>query len=106
MRYVLTSAAKSDLAGAADYYESVSPGGGGRFLSRYEKAVERVLSFPRSLPKYLGKTRICQIRRSDYAIVYIVIKDRIYVLGVICLIRHPRYWRHRLRTFRPELEDE
>jgi len=106
VNYILTKPARDDLAEAAAYYESVSPGGGQRFLGRYEKAVARVLAFPRSLPKYHGRTRLCQIRRSDYGIVYLTSKDRIYVLGIVCLIRRPGYWKHRLKKFKPEVEEQ
>ncbi|MCI0685553.1 MAG: type II toxin-antitoxin system RelE/ParE family toxin [Gemmataceae bacterium] len=106
MKYFLTTPATQDLIEATEYYESVSPGGGARFLKRYEKAVRRVLTWPRSLPKYYWRTRICQIARSDYGIVFRVVRTNVYVLGVICLIRHPSYWKSRARDFDPEDLDD
>jgi len=103
VKYILTKPAKEDLAEAAEYYESVAPGGGLRFLNRYEEAAEQVMAFPRMFAKYYGRTRLCQIQRSDYGIVYLTVKDWIYVLGVICLIRRPGYWKQRLRDSSPSL---
>jgi hypothetical protein len=102
MKFILTTPAKLDLIDATEYYESASEGGGGRFLRRYEKAVGRILSSPRGMPKYFWRTRICQIIRSDYGIVYRVVRQDIYVLGIICLIRRPGYWKSRVEDFRTE----
>ena len=102
MTFLLSNAAKEDLADAAEYYESGSPGGGTRFLRRYETAVRRVLASPRGMPKYHWRTRICPIRRSDYGIVFRVIRKHVYVLGIICLIRHPSYWKPRAIDFSPK----
>jgi hypothetical protein len=99
---LLSRAAKDDLVDATEYHESVSPGGGFRFLRRYERAVQRVLASPRGMPKYHWRTRICQIRRSDYGIVFRVIRKYVYVLGIICLIRHPSYWKSRAIDFSPK----
>jgi hypothetical protein len=102
VKYILTTPAIRDLVDAADYYDSVSLGGGERFLQRYEKAVRRVLASPQGMPKYYWRTRICQISRSDYAIVYRVIRGAVYVFGIICLVRKPGYWKSRLKDFRPD----
>jgi plasmid stabilization system protein ParE len=102
VRFILTEPAKRDLADATDYYESVSPGGGVRFLQRYEKAVSRILQSPRGLPKYYWRTRLCPIGRSYYGIVYRPVRKDIYVLGIICVIREPGYWKSRVTDFTRE----
>lgn len=102
MIYLLSPEARDDLDDAAAYYERMASGGGVRFLERYEKAAERILDSPESLPKYEGPTRISLIARSNHGIVYLPTDEAILVVGVICLVRKPRYWKKRLRKYRRE----
>lgn len=65
--------AKADVRAAADWFESMRPGLGRRFIDRLDEIGERLTLFPESGSPLHGSTPGCRrvvLGRFDYALVY------------------------------------
>jgi len=81
---------------AADWYAERSLPASIEFKKELRFAEELVTEHPGSWSPYLHGTRILQLRRFPYGLVYVERSDRIVGIAVAHLKRRPGYWRKRL----------
>jgi toxin ParE1/3/4 len=87
--------AETDLLAAIDYYENCEPGLGEDFSLEIHSAVQNMRSYPATWPVLEEDVRRYLTNRFPCAVLYSVEPDRIYILAVMHLHRHPDYWKHR-----------
>lgn len=87
--------ANRDLSQAFEYYESEQPGLGERFIDEFRRAVDRIIAHPSAWSILDGEIRKCRLNRFPYGVIYKVDEpsNRIYILAVAHLKRHPDHWR-------------
>ena len=97
MNFGFHGEARAEFFDAIRYYESSCAGTGQNISREVMAAVSQILLYPLLWPFVPGfSVRRCLLHRFPYAVIYSVEPDRIYVLAVMHLHRHPDYWRHRL----------
>lgn len=79
MNVVLTSAARRDVASAADWYESKREGLGDEFLNRVDGALENIGSNPLAYRKVSGENRRCPLEQFPFALFFKIEGDAIVV---------------------------
>lgn len=87
--------AETDFVEAIGYYEDCEPGLGEDFSLEIYSAVQNILSYPTTWPILEGDVRRHLTNRFPYAVLYSIEPDRIHILAVMHLHRHPDYWKHR-----------
>lgn len=97
----LLSIAEVEAADAALRYEERLPGLGDRFLTEFERALDRIRRQPRLLgtvENYSGphELRRCVMRRFPYIVIFQVQFDEAVVIAVSDARRRPFYWLERL----------
>jgi len=83
---------------AVVYYESRCPGLGLDFEAEVEASVERVRRFPELWPIRQDNTRRYLLSRFPYFVVYMFLRDHVWVIAVAHCKRKPGYWSHRTKT--------
>jgi plasmid stabilization system protein ParE len=96
MTFEFHAEAETEFYAAIDYYEECQQGLGFDFSIEVHAGIQRILDFPRAWPILEGDLRRCITHRFPYGILYSIEPDRIYILAVMHLHRHPDYWKHRL----------
>jgi toxin ParE1/3/4 len=93
---IIRPEAEADLAEAYDWYEARRAGLGREFLEQVHIAVRSISENPLRHPLlYLNGRRVL-LRRFPYKVFFIVENERVEVLGVVHVRRHPRTWERRL----------
>ena len=92
MRYELRPQALEDLVGTAIYYNNEQAGLGDRFTDAVEQALQQLRLFPESAPIVHGDVRRIQTVPFRFGVFYTVAPERIDVLRVLHLSRHPATW--------------
>lgn len=87
--------AETELLEAIEYYESCSPGLGEDFFLEVNSTIRNILSYTYAWPIVEDDVRRCLTNRFPYGVLYSVESDRIYILAVMHLHRHPDYWKSR-----------
>jgi hypothetical protein len=87
--------AETEFIAAIAYYEDCETGLGEDFSIEVFATIQNILSFPRTWPILEADVRRCLTNRFPYAVLYSIEPDRIYVLAVMHLHRHPDYWKNR-----------
>jgi len=95
MKFLFDPGAERDLLEAVEYYEDCRAGLGEDFSVEVRSAIERVCDHPLAWPVVKERYRRCLVSRFPYGIVYRVESDRIIVMAVMHLHRHPESWAHR-----------
>jgi hypothetical protein len=80
---------------AIEYYESCLSGLGEDFSLEVNSAVQNILSHMHAWPILEGDVRRCLTNRFPYGVLYSIESDRIHILAVMHLHRHPDYWKSR-----------
>jgi hypothetical protein len=88
--------AEEELLGAAEFYESRSPGLGGRFLDEVQRGLTAIRESPRRWPTLEGEIRRFLLRPFPYGLLFGELPERIVILAVMHLQREPGCWRSRL----------
>lgn len=88
--------AEIELWKAAEYYESKSPGLGLDFLTEVETSIESIRRFPQQWPVREDGTRRCLVHRFPYLVVYMYLKQHIWILAIAHCKRRPHYWKDRI----------
>ncbi|MFT4589942.1 MAG: plasmid stabilization system protein ParE [Candidatus Binatia bacterium] len=96
MNYRFTTAANQELVEAAVYYDSASPGLGGRFLDELEATIRRIQLNSKTWRTISDSHRKCRIRKFPFALIYALEDDVILIVAVMDLRRKPNYWKDRL----------
>lgn len=88
-------AARAELEGAVEYYESGRQGLGLDFAEEVYATIGRILAYPYSGSTMSESTRRCLVNRFPYGIIYQVTKDTVRIIAVAHLHRRPGYWKER-----------
>lgn len=98
MRSTLTirPEAEADLAEAFDWYEARHAGLGHQFLAQVRAALDSITERPLHYPLLYRNARRILTRRFPYKIFFIAEDDRVEVIGVVHVRRHPQAWQKRL----------
>jgi plasmid stabilization system protein ParE len=91
-----------DAAEAARYYETCSPGLGGRFLAATRSAVEYIRAFPEAAPQVRGTLRRRSVKGFPYNLIYAVEADIIVIYAVQHHRKRPEYWMGRIKPPAPK----
>lgn len=92
-RLFLLPAARDDIAAAAAWYEANRPGLGTAFLDRTNELLQRIAESPYQFPTVQLNVRRGLTRRFPYSVYFTVGENRVDVLAVIHLHRHPDAWK-------------
>jgi toxin ParE1/3/4 len=98
----LTTAAKRELAEAAEWYESRQPGLSDRLFDEIDSVLALVQRHPRAFPLVPEAATDLQIRRAlltrfPYSLVFLELRKEIRIIAVAHLKRQPGYWLGRLK---------
>ncbi|OGS17792.1 MAG: hypothetical protein A2219_04250 [Elusimicrobia bacterium RIFOXYA2_FULL_50_26] len=93
---IFLQAAEDEMINAAMYYESQSEYLGKDFLHKIEIALEDTLSNPFQWPIIGEGVRRRLLHRFPYALLYKIDDDKVVVVAVMHLRRHPSYWIKRI----------
>lgn len=84
------------MVAAANYYDDQVPGLGEDFLEEVELTVAFAAKQPAAGTPVEGALRRLLVHRFSYGVIYRERDDRLEILAVAHLHRHPDYWRHRV----------
>ena len=87
--------AETEFLEAVEYYESCSSGLGEDFSLEVNATVQNILSYMYAWPIVEDDVRRCLTNRFPYGVLYSIESNRIYILAVIHLHRHPDCWKSR-----------
>lgn len=65
------------------------------FSLEVNATVQNILSYADAWPIVEDDVRRCLTRRFPYGVLYSIETDRVYILAVMHLHRHPDYWKTR-----------
>lgn len=89
--------AEEELNAAAAFYEAQATGLGIEFLGEVEAVEQRVRADPALGTPYAAGTRRRLLSRFPFGFIYRErSSDRLEVVALMHLRRHPEYWRHRI----------
>jgi len=88
--------ARAELLDAAEFYESRSPGLGGRFLDDVERGLTASSESPQTWPVLSGEIRRYLLRPFPYGLLFRDSTPQVLILAVMHLHREPGYWKARL----------
>lgn len=95
MIYTFLVAARKDLHEAVSFYESRRPGLGAELAAEVRAALTKIVDNPLAWPRVSGSIRRCRLQRFPYALIYQPLEDRIRILAVAHVRRHPDAWKKR-----------
>ena len=95
MNLELTSSAELDAAQAALTYEIEKPGLGSAFEEQLDAVLVRVAEGPWHFPAIDGDIRRALLKRFPFGVFFVVLPDKITVIAVLHLHRHPDTWKQR-----------
>jgi len=87
--------AEEEFLEAIAYYESCAPGLGEDFSLEVYSTVQNILSYAHAWPILEGDIHRCLTGRFPYGVLYSIESDRVHILAVMHLHRHPDYWKDR-----------
>jgi toxin ParE1/3/4 len=93
---VFLQPARQEMLDAAHYYELQAPGLGDDFLDAIDSALRDIRDHPNASPVIHAGVRRHLLHRFPYALLYRVDSERVFVLAVMHLHRHPLYWTDRI----------
>ena len=97
MNYRFLSPALSELAEAAEYYESKVPGLGLDFVKEADATISRILQFPEAWGRIGQDHRHCDFRRFPYSVIYSIIGGSdVLIVSVFHQSRKPLAWKQNL----------
>ena len=88
--------AEEDIEDSALWYERRQQGLGARFLYEVDQLQNRIVDAPLQFPQIEKGVRRGLLRHFPYGTYFTNDADRIVILAVLHLRRHPDTWRHRL----------
>ncbi|MRG96080.1 type II toxin-antitoxin system RelE/ParE family toxin [Polyangium spumosum] len=91
-RWFFHPAARKELRVAIAFYEVRREGLGEEFLDEVEATIRRICDMPATWPKLSEHVRRAQTRRFPYGILYRELRQRIEIIAVLHLHRHPDTW--------------
>ena len=94
MRFHLS--AREEIRAAVEHYAAISPELGGQFLEAMEALVGEIRLQPTLFRVFDPPARRHFGRRFPFAIVYVDLPDRVWVVAVMHFKQRPGYWAERL----------
>lgn len=95
LRLVVRPEAELDIESSALWYEGQQSGLGNRFLNGLREVLDRVVASPHQFPQVKTGVRRALLLHFPYGIYFVAETDRVVVLAVLHLHRHPDTWRRR-----------
>lgn len=95
MTFSFHPAARDEFNEAIEYYECCEPGLGYDFSIEVNAAIQNIVNYPIAWPSVEESIRRCLVNRFPYGIIYSLEQDKIFILAVMNLRRHPDYWKDR-----------
>lgn len=95
MNYAFHPDAEVELNEAIEWYEMREFGLGLDFATQVHAAIQRALAFPLAWQEIGGEIRRTLVHRFPYGVLYVAEPDRLLIVAVMHLHRHPDYWRNR-----------
>ena len=95
-RLIYLSPAEIELVAAAEFYDSEREGLGRSFLESVRATEMQVRRNPRLWAFRNKPVRSCRVERFPYRLHYVEEPERIVVVAVAHLSRHPDYWGDRM----------
>lgn len=96
MTWQFLAPAAREVREAARYYEEKVPGLAFDFIAEVRAAIRRILAHPQAWCPLDEEFRRCRTSRFPYGIIYTTETDRILIVSVMHLHRHPDTWRKNL----------
>lgn len=93
--HALHPEAEAEYAAAAKYYFKIQPELGGRFYDEMERLIHDVRRDPKRFRRFDPPAQRHFSNVFPYAVIYVEQSDRIWILAVMHLKRHPGYWEQR-----------
>ncbi|MFQ5739393.1 MAG: type II toxin-antitoxin system RelE/ParE family toxin [Acidobacteriota bacterium] len=87
--------AQEDIESAISWYGEERPALALEFAESLDVVVARIRETPLQFPTVQGKIRRALLGRFPYGVFFTVAADRIHVLAVVHLHRHPDTWKRR-----------
>ncbi len=95
-RLTYLSIAEIELVEAAQFYNESQTGLGRLFLDAVRETGDRIRQNPEWWPVFEAPVRGCRVFPFPYRLLYRELPDRIQIVSVFHLSRHPQSWRDRL----------
>jgi plasmid stabilization system protein ParE len=93
---VMTSESREDVRLAARWYEDQRSGLGREFIAQIRETFASMSSRPLSFPTAYRQMRRAKLHRFPYGVFFVVNPEqRIVILAVVDLRRHPKTWKSR-----------
>lgn len=90
------SAAEAEFVEAVEYYNQQSEGLGFKFAAEVKRTLERIVQYPEAWTPLSKRTRQCRTNRFPYGIIYQNRSDKILIVSIMHLHRHPDSWKSRV----------
>ncbi len=95
-RLTLRQGVRSDLAGAASWYDDQRPGLGHDFIAEARQLFQLIADRPAQFRAVDKDVRRAQLTRFPYVVYFLVEPEELVILAVVHKRRHPDTWRQRL----------
>lgn len=89
-----------DLVSIADYYDSVSLNAGNRFRETLDSRLDLIVGSPEAFAPVYESIRAARVRAFPYIILYEVLADYIFFIGIVHGASDRENWFHRIRERR------
>ena len=95
--HIIRPEAEADMAEGFQWYEERRDGLGFEYLGEIKTVLERITDNPARHPEIYRGARRSLVRRFPYAIIYTFESNKLEVIAVAHVNRHPQFWQRRLR---------
>ncbi len=92
MKVIFSKYEKFELEDAVQFYEMEFEGLGVKFKQEIEKAILRIIEYPKAWSIEHNDIRKCLLHRFPYKILYSIEEDHIFIIAVAHFHRRPTYW--------------
>ena len=89
-------AARAEIRAAAEHYAAIHPGLGSKFYDAMDELVREVRTQPALFRMFDPPARRHFGHRFPYAIVFLDLPDRVWIVAVMHFKQRPGYWVERL----------
>jgi plasmid stabilization system protein ParE len=94
-RVIVRPGAERDATESYDYYESLAPGLGARFLDELNRVLGQIAEHPEMYQEVIPGVRRGLIRVFPYGVFYVIDQDAVFVIAIASDLRDPTRWKSR-----------
>jgi len=87
--------AEADISEAYEYYESCREGLGSDFVLCIEESLARITKNPNQYRPIYKNVLRALVRRFPFGVYYVVLEERVSVIGVVHARKNPEHWKAR-----------